>query len=63
MNKNTLTFERKLYVAPACKTHVLAMEEGMMQGGATVSGGYGTAGGAGGIMDVNEYGETDENLF
>ena len=40
MNKNTLTFERKLYVAPACKTHVLAMEEGMMQGGATVSGGY-----------------------
>jgi len=40
MNKNTLTFERKLYVAPACKTHVLAMEDGMMQGGATVSGGY-----------------------
>ena len=38
MNKNTLTFERKLYVAPACKTHVLAMEDGMMQGGATASG-------------------------
>ena len=39
MNKNTLTFERKLYVAPACKTHVLAMEDGMMQGGATASNG------------------------
>ncbi len=30
MNKNTLTFERKLYVAPACKTHVLQIEENIM---------------------------------
>lgn len=30
MNKNTLTFERKLYVAPACKTHVLQVEENIM---------------------------------
>ena len=30
MNKNTLTFERKLYVAPACKTHVLQVEEGIL---------------------------------
>ena len=33
MNKNTLTFERKLYVAPACKTHVLQVEENIMSGG------------------------------
>lgn len=31
MNKNTLTFERKLYVAPACKTHVLQVEDGLLQ--------------------------------
>lgn len=57
MNKNTLTFERRLYVAPACKTHVLAMEEGMMQGGATVSGGVNwsdTPGGAGGGDGYND---------
>lgn len=33
MNKNTLTFERKLYVAPACKTHVLRIEENIMSEG------------------------------
>ena len=35
MNKNTLTFERKLYVAPACKTHVLQIEENIMSGDGT----------------------------
>ena len=35
MNKNTLTFERKLYVAPACKTHVLQVEENIMSGDGT----------------------------
>ena len=32
MNKNTLTFERKLYTAPVCKTHVLQIEENIMSG-------------------------------
>ena len=32
MNKNTLTFERKLYVAPACKTHVLQADGSFLVG-------------------------------
>ena len=40
MNKNTLTFERKLYVAPACKTHVLQVEENIMSDPNDVNNGY-----------------------
>lgn len=32
MKKDTLTFERKLYTAPVCKTHVLQIEENIMSG-------------------------------
>ena len=32
MKKDTLTFERKLYTAPVCKTHVLQIEEDIMSG-------------------------------
>ena len=51
MNKNTLTFERKLYVAPACKTHVLQVEENIMSDPT----GIGTSGSAGGIDEGEEY--------
>ena len=47
MKKNTLTFERKLYVAPACKTHVLQVEDGLLQ---TPSNQYGETGHAGGNL-------------
>lgn len=30
MNKNTLTFERKLYVAPVSRLHELQVEENVM---------------------------------
>ena len=57
MNKNTLTFERKLYTAPVCKTHVLQVEENIMSGenyGTAGSAGRGFSSGNGNINDLTE---------
>ena len=44
MKKDTLTFERKLYTAPVCKTHVLELDGTLLAGEGS---GYGQIGGAG----------------
>ena len=51
---------KQFYEAPEAELLVVRFEERILDGSLT---GYGAAGKSGGVMDANDYGDDDDDLF